>query len=28
MTVLQAAHRASFPVMGTTASLHVDDDVS
>jgi len=28
VTVLQAAHRASFPVMGTTASVHVDDDVS
>lgn len=28
MTVLQATHRASFPVMGTTASIHVDDDVA
>lgn len=26
MSALQAAHRASFPVMGTTASIHVDDD--
>lgn len=28
MTALQAAHRAAFPVMGTTASIHVDDDVT
>ena len=28
MSALQAAHRASFPVMGTTASIHVDDDVT
>ncbi|MFM8827037.1 MAG: FAD:protein FMN transferase [Actinomycetota bacterium] len=27
MTVLQAAHRTAFPVMGTTASIHVDDDI-
>lgn len=28
MSALQATHRASFPVMGTTASIHVDDDVT
>lgn len=27
MTIPQARHRTSFTVMGTTASLHVDDDV-
>lgn len=27
MTVLQAAHRTSFSVMGTTASVHVDDNI-
>jgi thiamine biosynthesis lipoprotein len=28
VSALQATHRASFPVMGTTASIHVDDDVT
>lgn len=27
MSAVQARHRASFPVMGTTASVHVDDAV-
>ena len=27
MTARQALHRASFPVMGTTASVHVDDAI-
>lgn len=28
MTARQARHRASFPVMGTTASVHIDDECS